>query len=124
MSDFKALYDRVLLAQAEVQGIVNEIKAAMAKGTDDSAAEAFALESRLDEAIAKRDQAQAFYDKVVKAHQGSEELMKQFVPASTTPVTPEQEKPKDKMTRAEYNALSPKERLIFAQAGGQLEEGE
>ena len=124
MSDFKNMYDRVLLAQASVQELVNQIKEAMAKETDEGAEEALALEEKLDQAIAKRDQLQAFYDKVVNAHQSSEDLMKDFVPVSSTPSEPEGAQPKGTMTRAEYKALSPRDRLAFAKAGGKIESGE
>ena len=123
MNDFKPHYDRVLSAQAEVQNVLNEIDAAMKLGTPEGEAQALALESKLDEAIAKRDQAQGFYDKVVSAHKASDVALN-FVPVSATSATPLEEKPKGNMTIAEYRKLSPKERLSFAKAGGILEEGE
>lgn len=125
MSDFKEMYDRVLLAQASVQETLNEIKDVTAGEFDEDAEKkALALEEKLDSAIAKRDKLQAFYDKVVNAHQSSEEMMKDFVPVSSTPTEPEGAQPKGTMTRAEYKALSPRERLAFAKDGGKIESGE
>jgi hypothetical protein len=118
MTDFKALYDRVVNAQAAVQTILNQIDAALQLGTDEGASEALALEPTLDESIAKRDQAQAFYDKVKAASQ-SNQVNVNFVPVSETPATEDEKKPKV-MSLAEYNAMSPRDRLAYAKSGGTL----
>lgn len=120
MTDFKALYDRVLNAQAEVQVILNSIDAAMAKGTEEGATEALELEPKLDEAITRRDEAQAFYDKVKNAHT-TNQVAVDFVPVSATPNEPdgEEEEPNVK-TRDEFQNLHPAARVDFLKAGGKV----
>lgn len=121
MTDFKALYDRVVNAQAAVQIILNKIDAALQLGTDEGASEALALETTLDESIAKRDQAQAFYDKVKAASQ-SNQVNVNFVPVSETPATPEDEQPAGVMKRADFFALDTAKREQFIAKGGKIEE--
>jgi hypothetical protein len=121
MSDFKALYDRALSAQANVQEILNQINTALQLGTEEGAEEALALEAKLDEATAKRDEAQKFYDKVKNAHQ-SNQVAVNFLPVSETPATPEEEKPAGVMKRNEFFALSTADREMFVKRGGKIED--
>lgn len=121
MTDFKALYDRVVNAQAAVQSILNQIDAALQLATDEGASEALALEATLDEAIAKRDQAQVFYDKVKAASQ-SNQVNVNFVPASETQATPGEEKPAGVMKRGDFFALSTADREKFIKRGGKIED--
>lgn len=121
MTDFKALYDRVINAQANVQQVLNDINTAMQLGSDEGNTQALALETKLDESIAMRDQAQAFYDKVLNANQ-TNTVAVNFVPASETPATPEEEKPTGVMKRAEFFALDTAGREKFIANGGKIEE--
>lgn len=121
MSDFKAFYDRVLTAQADVQTIMNSIDAAMQLGTAEGETEAFALESKLDEAIAKRDQAQAFYNKLLNAHT-TNNVAVNFVPVSETPATPDEDEPAGVMKRADFFALETAQREKFIAGGGTIED--
>jgi len=122
MADLKLYLDRVTNAQANVQSILNQIDAAMQLNTPEGAEQALALESQLDEAIAKREKDEKFYNKIVSAMKPND-LLKDFVPVSETSSAPdkEQEQPKV-MNLAEYKNLSPRERLAFAKRGGTLEE--
>jgi len=122
MADLKLYLDQVTNAQTAVQSIVNQIDAALQLGTPEGADQALALESQLDEAIAKRSQAEGFYNKIVNAMKTTD-LLQNFVPVSETSNAPadEQDKPKV-LNLSEYNRLSPRERLAFAKGGGTLEE--
>ena len=121
MSDFKSLYDRVLLAQAAVQEVLNQVDAAMAKGNDEGNAEALALEPKLDEAIKARDEATSFYDKVLNAHK-SNNVAVNFVPVSETPNEPEEEEPAGVMKRGDFFALETADREKFIRDGGKIED--
>lgn len=122
MADLKLYLDQVTSAQANVQSILNQIDAAMQLGTPEGAEQALALEPKLDEAIAKRDQAETFYNKIVNAAK-SGNVLENFVPVSETPTEPTgEESPTGVMTLAAYNALTPKERLAFANRGGKIQD--
>ena len=120
MSDLKPYYDNVLKTQAALNSIINDMEAAMNLGTEEGEEQALALEPLLDEATAKAERAQAFYDKLVAASKTANVAIN-FVPVSSTPSDPE-DVPKGPMKRAEFNALSPKARLAFSQAGGTIED--
>ena len=118
MPNLKPAYDAVFAADADLKAKAEEIAALLDQGADE---ETLALQEKaLDELQAKRDGAKARYDKLVAANAPTS-VAENFVPASSTPATPEAEAPKDVMTRAEYNALSPKDRLAFAKRGGKLQ---
>ncbi len=121
MADLKTYLDCVTNAQATVQQVVNEIDNAMQLGTKEGTEQALALESKLDEAIAERDRAEQFYNKIVNAVK-TNDLLKNFVPVSETPATAEAEPPQNVMTPAQYRALAPSERLAFAKRGGTLQD--
>ena len=120
MADLKLYLDQVTSAQAAVQSIVNEIDAAMQLGTPEGTEQALALESKLDEAIAKQGAAERFYNKMVTAMK-STSVLQDFVPVSDTPADPTEE-PKEPKTvsLSEFRALSPADRLAFAKRGGTI----
>lgn len=121
MSDFKATYDRVLQAQADRDVIVNEIEAAMAKGTPEGDSEALALQERFDEAQKKVVDLETMYTNM-QAVAKAGKINAQFVPVSSTTNEAIQEEAKPKvLNMADYNKLSPRERLEFAKSGGKLE---
>lgn len=121
MADLKLYLDQVTNAQTAVQSIVNQIDAALQLGTPEGADQALALESQLDEAIAKRTQAETFYSKIVNAMKTTD-LLKNFVPVSETTNTPDVSSTPNLINFAAWNNMTPRERLAFAQAGGKLEE--
>jgi hypothetical protein len=122
MSDLKAVYDRVLAAQAERDLIVNEIENEMAKGTPESDQKALELGQKLDEAQKKVTDLEGMYNNMqVIAKAGK--INAQFVPVSnTTNEAVQEEKGPKVLNMADYNKLSPRERLEFAKSGGKLEE--
>jgi hypothetical protein len=121
MADLKLYLDQVTNAQVAVQLIVNNIDAALQLGTPEGADQALALESQLDEAFAKRSQAEQFYSKIVNAMKTTD-LLKNFVPVSDTTTTPETQPSTSVMKLSEFQNLSPRERLAFAKARGKLED--
>jgi len=120
MLDLKPYHDAVLAADAEVKVVANQIDTLFREGTDEAKNSALALQETLDTAQAKYDAATKLYESMKKSSQSSN-VAQNFVPVSTTSPTPEAEAPKNVMTLAEYNALSPQDRLAFAKRGGKLE---
>ena len=121
MADLQLYLDQVTNTHTAVKAIINQIDAALQLGTPEGADQALALESQLDEAIAKRTQAEGFYSKIVNAMK-STDLLKNFVPVSETPNTPEAPATPNIVTLAAWNNMTPRERLAFAKAGGKLED--
>ena len=120
MADLKPYYDNVLKTQAALNSILNNMEAAMNLGTPEGEEEALALEPLLDEATAKAERAQAFYDKLVAASKTAN-VAKNFVPVSNTPPTPE-DPSKGPMKRAEFDALNQREQAAYIKAGGKIED--
>ncbi len=102
------MYDRVLQSQAYRAVIVNQIETALAKGIDIAQEKVINLST--------------VYEKLQSISK-SDDVLKNFIPASETSntATPEEGKQKKVMTRIEYNNLAPRDRLAFAKAGGTLE---
>jgi hypothetical protein len=99
-----------------------EINALLSLGTEEATQQALALQGTLDQLQADYEAKKALYDKLVQANSPSNDVAKLFVPASSTsPDNAEEAKPKGVMSRAEYNKLSPADRLAFAQSGGKLQ---
>jgi hypothetical protein len=117
MADLKPHYDRLVAAQAAVMSIVAMIDAAMQTGTPEGDSEALSLAPQLDGALEQRDQAQKFYDTLVKATTNTN-VLAPFVPASETPNSPEPEKDQKTMPLADFQALEPRVRVKFLNAGG------
>ena len=95
------------------------------QGTEEMTMEALALQNEsLDNAEQTYESLLATYDKLVKANQPSD-TAKLFVPATSTTSDPDaQPAPQNVMTLAEFNALTPHERLAFAKRGGKVQEKE
>ena len=123
MLDLKPYQDAVLTADAEVKNVANQIDTLFREGTDEAKNSALALQDTLDTAQTKYDAAAKLYEAMKKSSQPSD-VAQNFVPVSQTSPTPEAEAPTNVMTLAEYNALSPVDRLAFAKRGGKLENKE
>jgi len=120
MADLKPYYDNVLKTQAALNSIINNMDAAMLLGTEEGEEQALALEPMLDEAIAKAERAQAFYDKMVAASKTSD-VVKNFVPISDTPTNPE-EQSKGIMNRTEFEQLDQRARAEYIKSGGKIQD--
>lgn len=121
MADLQLYLDQVTNTQTAVQSILNQIDAALQLGTPEGADQALALESQLDEAIAKRTKAEGFYNKIVNAMK-STDLLKNFVPVSETTNAPDEPSTPSAVSLSVWKNMTPRERLAFAKAGGKLED--
>ena len=119
MFDFKTPLDAVNTADAALKAKASEIAN---MGADELTANAEALQKSLDDLQADYDKKLALYQGLVKATAPSS-VNHLFVPASPNATDPA-ETQASVMTLAEYNALSPVDRLAFAKRGGKLENKE
>lgn len=115
--NLKPYYDAAIAADAEVQRIMSEMDAAFNEGTEEGKSKALELRPALDAAKTKAEEANKLYASMRDASQPSDNAPR-FVPETKSEDDGEK---KNVMTLADYNALSPKERLAFAKAGGKLE---
>lgn len=121
MIDLKGPYDMVNAAEAALQKQAAEIADLLALGTDEATQSALALQESLDTLQADYNGKKALYAKLVQANQPSD-VAAMFVPAS--PTATEEEKKDSVMTLAEFNAMTPRDRLAFANRGGKIQEKE
>jgi hypothetical protein len=122
MTDLKPYYDNVLKAQANVQAVINQIDELMALGTPEGDEQAMALAPQLDEATAKAEKAENFYNKLRKASETSN-VTRNFLPVSAEEIPDEEEKkPKGVMNRAEFEKLDARERKEFVLQGGRVQQ--
>lgn len=121
MIDLKGPYDMVNAAEAALQKQAAEIADLLALGTDEATQSALALQESLDTLQADYNGKKALYAKLVQANQQSD-VAAMFVPAS--PTATEEEKKDSVMTLAEFNAMTPRDRLVFANRGGKIQEKE
>ncbi len=119
MSDFKAAYDRVLAAQADLDVVTNEIESALTLGTPEGDQQALDLSPKLEEAQKRFTDLDGVYKQMQAT--ATNRVNAQFVPVSNTATeAAEEDKPKV-LTLAAYNQLTPRERLAFAKSGGTIE---
>ena len=120
MLDLKGPYDAVNAADAKLKAQAEIIASLLAEGTDEATAQALALQDSLDTLQADYDRKLGLYQSMVKANAPSD-VAKLFVPASPT-TSEEEEKPKNVMKLAEFQNLTPSERMRFVKAGGTCED--
>lgn len=123
MLDLKGPLDVLNAAEAAWKKQAAEIAELLSVGTEEATQQALALQSTLDTLQADYEAKKALYDRLVKANAPSD-VARLFVPASPTSPEADEAKPRDVMTLAEFNQLSPRERLAFAKRGGKIEEKE
>ena len=122
MLNLKGPYDVVVAAETAWKQKAAEIAALLDQGTEEATEQALALQDSLKTLQTDYEDKKGLYDQLIQANQPGD-VSKLFVPASPSPTTPDAEdKPKGVMTRTEYNALTPVERLAFAKGGGKLQE--
>lgn len=118
MLDLKGPLDAVDAADAALKSKAAEIAALMAQGTPEATQQALDLQGALDTLQADYNAKKNLYDKLVALNSPSQ-VANLFVPTSPTSTEAAEEgKPKGVMTLAEYNALPPRDRLVFAQRKG------
>jgi hypothetical protein len=122
MPNLKPYYDAAIKADAEVKRILSEMDTLFNDGTDEGKKKALELRPALDEAKAKAKEANEMYASVRDASAESDNASSLFsAPADPAAQSDQADTPKV-MNRAAFNALSPKARLAFSQAGGKLTE--
>ena len=120
MLDLKAALDMLMAADAKLKKQASEIADLLNQGTEEATQSALALQPKLDELQADYEAKQTMYDRLVKATAPSD-VAKLFIPASpTSPEASDEAKPKGVMTIAEFNAMTPSERLAFSKENGQV----
>lgn len=116
--NLKPYYDAAFAADAEVKRIMAEMDAAFNEGTEEGKTKALELRPKLDEAKKKAGEANQLYISMRDAASESERSASgNFVSG--------QADADDKgkvMKRADFNKLSPKERMKFVRADGRLED--
>lgn len=121
MPNLKPYYDAALGADAEVKRILAEMDAAFNDGTEDGKRKALELRPALDMAQKQAEDANELYISMRDASLVNDNTAALF----STPADPakgsDQAKPdRETMSLAEYNAMSPRDRLAFAKRGGRL----
>jgi len=122
MPNLKPYYDAAFAADAEVKRILNEMDVAFSDGTPEGKEKALSLRPALDEAQKKAKEANELYASMRDASLVNDNAASLF----TAPPDPAKDDQKDAspkvMKRAEFNALTPKDRLAFAKSGGRVED--
>lgn len=121
MLNLKGPYDVVVAAETAWKQKAAEISALLDQGIDKATGQALALQGSLETLQADYEEKKALYDRLVQANNPGD-ISKLFVPASPTPTSPDDDKPKGVMKRAEFNTLTPGDRLAFAKGGGKLQD--
>jgi hypothetical protein len=122
MPNLKPYYDAALAADAKVKQILSEMDTAFNEGTDEGKQKALDLRPALEEAKTKAEEANKLYASMRDASLINDSSAALF----TTPPDPAGNDQKDEspkvMKRSDYQALTPKARLVFSKAGGRLED--
>ncbi|HEY6073180.1 MAG TPA: hypothetical protein VIV15_07255 [Anaerolineales bacterium] len=121
--NLKPYLDAAQAADAEKKRILAEMDAAFNEGTPEGKEKALSLRPALDEATAKAEEANRLYTSMRDASLEQNNLGALFT-VPPDPAIPSNQSNADgtpkSMTRAEYNALHPRERLAYAKSGGEL----
>jgi hypothetical protein len=123
MPNLKPYYDAALAADAEVKRVLAEMDTAFNDGTAEGKEKALSLRPALDEAQTKAKAANELYVSVRDTTLTNNDAAALFTTppdAGAQPTQPE-EAPKT-LKLAEFQALTPAERLAFAKSGGTLED--
>ncbi len=119
MTDLKPYFDRAKADSDKVASLQNEVDTHFNTGTDEGIQAAIDLQPALETAIAAANASNQLYISMRNADQSSSNVASLFV--SETNSATEDEPSKNVKTLAEFNAMSPKERLAFSKAGGKIE---
>lgn len=120
MPNLKPYYDAALGADAEVKRILAEMDAAFNDGTEEGKRKALDLRPALDKAQKQAEDANELYISMRDASLVNDNTAALFS-APADPAKDSDQKPdRETMSLAEYNAMSPRDRLSFAKRGGRL----
>lgn len=120
MANLKELFDQAKAASDDLAKLKNEIDTLYNSGSEEDLAKAIELSDSLDETAKKAADLNKLYLSMRDAEQHQADAASLFVNEEGTPEPEPVEK--TQLTRAEFNALNPRERLAFAKRGGKLTE--
>lgn len=121
MPNLKPYYDAALAADAEVKRILAEMDTAFNDGTEDGKRKALELRPALDKAQKQAEDANELYISMRDASLVNDNTAALFSTVADPAKESDQAKPdRETMSLAEYNAMSPRDRLAFAKRGGRL----
>jgi len=120
--DLKPYYDKVLSLQAKTQGVMAKIDDALKLGTAEGDEQALAMQGELEAALAEQEKAESFYNTLLKGSKTATNPVKNFLPVEQTEIEEEEDKSPKVMKLPEFQALTPKERLAYVNAGGKIED--
>lgn len=121
MANLKELFDNAKAASDDLARLTNEIKTLYNSGSEEDLAKAVELSDSLDAATKKANDLNKLYLSMRDADQQQADAASLFVNDEGTPEEPEAAD-KNELTRAEFNNLTPSERIAFAKRGGKLTE--
>jgi hypothetical protein len=121
MVDLKPYMDAVFSAAEKVQLIAQEIDVLMTEGSDESIKKAMALRPDLEAAEQAHDGQVALYEAMEKAGRPND-IARNFIPVSSTPLEPGEGSQPTVIKRADYNKLSLVDRALFVKSGGTVED--
>lgn len=115
--NLKPYYDAALAADAEKEQIMADMDAVFNEGTEEGKTKALELRPALDAAKVKAKEANQLYASMRDASANGTSAPSKFVSDQTEA----DESGKNVKTFAEFQALTPKERLAFSKAGGRIQ---
>jgi hypothetical protein len=117
MTDLKPFFDRAKADSDDVIRLQNELNTLFNNGTDEGIQAAIDLQPSLDAAVIKAENSNKLYISMRNADHTSSNAASLFV-ADGGDEQPEEES--KEMKFADFQALSPKDRLAFVNAGGTI----
>lgn len=119
--DLKKYFDRAKADSDEVTRLQNELDTEFNSGTDEGIQKAIDLQPALEAAVKKANESNSLFVTLRDASNFTGNAASLFV--SGDPDEDEEDAEDDKVkTLAEFNALSPRERLAFSKAGGRIQD--
>jgi len=117
MTDLKPYFDRAKADSDEVTRLQNELNAQFNSGTDEGIQAAIDLQPALEAAIIKAEQSNKIYLTMRNADNNTSNAAALFVSENSDDPSEDEKK----VTLAQFNAMSPRERLKFSKDGGKIE---
>ncbi len=121
MADLKPYLDRINKTADAVQLVAQKIDELMAEGSDENYLKALDLCPALDEAEKAHEKAVSLYQHVELADRPND-IAKNFIPVSSTPLEPGEGSQPTVIKRTDYNKLRPIDRARFVKSGGKVED--
>ena len=119
MPNLKPYLDAAIKADEEKKRIMAEMDAAFNEGTEEGKQRALQMRPALDEAIQAAKEANELYASMRDGSQTDDTMAALFTTPPDTATQSETDK-QTSMSLKDYQSLAPRERLAFAQSGGQL----